>query len=114
MPSSYNTGSKNIFVNATQARADTRNNVVVHGEIRSIESEVFSNIDSGVLFANIISSTTMTNSNVYYHVWNGTVTDPTKLDQINYVKKYFTDLGYGVAILTNTSSNNTITWNISW
>ena len=38
MPSHYNTGSKNIFVNATQARADSRNNVVVHGEIRSIES----------------------------------------------------------------------------
>ena len=114
MPSHYNTGSKNIFVNATQARADSRNNVVVHGEIRSIESEVFSNIDSGVLYANIISSTTMTNSNVYYNVWNGTQTDPTKLDQINYVKKYFTDLGYGVNITTNTSSNNTISWNVSW
>ena len=56
----------------------------------------------------------MTNSNVYYYVWNGTVTDPTKLDQLNYVKKYFTDLGYGVDIKTNTSSNNTITWNVSW
>ena len=77
-------------------------------------AKVFSNIDSGVLYANVVSSTTMTNSNVYYYVWNGTVTDPTKLDQINYVKKYFTDLGYGVAIKTNTSSNNTITWNISW
>ena len=75
--------SKNIFVNATQARADSRNNVVVHGEIRSIESEVFSNIDAGVLYANVVSSTTMTNSNVYYNVWNGTVTDPTKLAQIN-------------------------------
>ena len=114
MPSHYNTGRKNIVVIATQARADSRNNVVVHGEIRSIESEVFSNIDSGVLYANIVSSTTMTNSNVYYNVWNGTQTDPTKLDQINYVKKYFTDLGYGVNITTNTSSNNTITWNVSW
>ena len=92
MPSHYNTGSKNIFVNATQARADSRNNVVVHGEIRSIESEVFSNIDSGVLYANVVSSTTMTNSNVYYYVWNGTVTDPTKLQHINYGKKKFQKL----------------------
>ena len=28
----------NIFVNATQARANTRNNVVIHGEIKTIES----------------------------------------------------------------------------
>ena len=80
----------NIFVNATQARANSRNNVVIHGEIKTIESEVFANIDSGVLYANVVSSSTMTNSNVYYYVWNGTTTDPTKLDQINYVKKYFT------------------------
>ena len=104
----------NIFVNATQARTNTRNNVAIHGEIKTIESAVFSNIDAGYLYANIVSSSTMTNSNVYYNVWNGTTTDPTKLDQINYVKKYFTDLGYGVSILTNSSSNNTITWNVSW
>tara|TARA_Y100001937_G_C7023774_1_gene286749 strand:- start:28 stop:357 length:330 start_codon:yes stop_codon:yes gene_type:complete len=103
-----------IFTNATQARKDSRNNSVIHSEIRSIESAVIANIDSGVLYANVISSTTMTNSNVYYNVWNGVTTDPTKLDQLNYVKKYFVNLGYGVDILTNTSSNNTITWNLSW
>ena len=104
----------NIFVNATQARTNTRNNVVIHGEIKTIESEVFANIDAGVLYANVVSSSTMTTSNVYYYVWSGSTTDATKLDQINYVKKYFVDLGYGVSILTNSASNNTITWNISW
>jgi len=104
----------NIFVNATQARANSRNNTVIHGEINAIESEVFANIDAGILYANVVSGSTMTNSNVYYSVWNGTNTDPTKQDQLKYVKKYFTDLGYGVSILTNSSSNNTITWNVSW
>jgi hypothetical protein len=47
-------------------------------------------------------------------VWNGISTDPTKLDQLNYVKKHFEDLGYGVSVTTNSSSNNTIDWNISW
>lgn len=103
-----------IFTTATQARKDSRNNSVIHNEIRAIESKVIANIDSGVLYANVISSTTMTNSNVYYNVWNGITTDPTKLDQLNYVKKYFVNLGYGVDILTNSSSNNTITWNLSW
>ena len=56
----------------------------------------------------------MTTSNAYYNAFNGITTDPTKLDQINYVKKHFVDLGYGVSITTNTESNNTIVWNISW
>lgn len=108
-----NSNSTNLF-DATQARKDTRNNSVIHSEVTALESAVIANIDAGVLFANIISSTTMTNSNVYYNVWNSVTTDPTKLDQLNYVKKYFEDRGYGVSVVTNTSSNNTISWNISW
>jgi len=104
----------NIFVNATQARKDTRNNSVIHAEVTAIENKVLSNVDSGLLYANVSSMTEMTNSNVYYNVWNGISTDPTKLDQLNYVKKHFEDLGYGVSVTTNSSSNNTIDWNISW
>ena len=111
---SYSGGSNNIFTNATQARKDTRNNVVVHGEITTLESKVLANIDAGVLYANVSSNTTMTTSNVYYNVWNRITTDPTKLDQLNYVKNHFVNLGYGVSVTTNTSSNNTIVWNISW
>jgi|TARA_R110001606_G_scaffold396590_1_gene571001 hypothetical protein len=104
----------NIFVNATQARKNTRNNSVIHGEIRAVENVVLANVDAGVLYANISANTTMTTSSTYYNVYNSITTDPTKLDQINYVKEYFVDLGYAVSILTNSSSNNTITWNISW
>jgi nitrous oxide reductase len=56
----------------------------------------------------------MTDSNAYYFVYNGVTSDPTKLDQINYVKNYFVDLGYGVNITTNAATNATIQWNISW
>jgi hypothetical protein len=104
----------NIFVNATQARLNTRNNSVIHAEVRSIENEVLSNIDAGVLYANVSSGTSMTDSNAYYFVYNGVTSDPTKLDQINYVKNYFVNLGYGVSITTNAISNSTIQWNISW
>jgi len=98
----------NIFVNATTARRDTRNNSIIHSEIRSIEAAVLANIDAGVLYANVNSNTTMTD------VYNGVTNDATKLDQVNYVKDYFTGLGYGVSILTNTTTEDTITWNISW
>ena len=104
----------NIFVNATTARRDSRNNSVIHSEVRSIESAVLANIDVGTLYANVGNSTTMTSNVSYYNVWNGVTTDPTKLDQINYVKDYFVNLGYAVYIGTNSTSNNTITWNISW
>ena len=56
----------------------------------------------------------MTNSNVYYNVHNGVTTDATKKDQLDYVKKYFKDLGYGVNIVTDPSANTNLQWNISW
>jgi hypothetical protein len=104
----------NIFVNATTARRDSRNNSVIHGEVRSIETAVLANIDAGILYANVTSGTTMTGNVSYYNAWNGVTDDSTKLDQINYVKDYFVNLGYAVYIGTNSTSNNTITWNISW
>jgi len=104
----------NIFVNATQARTNTRNNSVIHGEVRAIEGAILSNIDAGVLYANVSSGTTMTDSNVYYKVYYGVTEDRTKLDQIDYVSKYFTDRGYAVKIKQNSVTTDTITWNISW
>lgn len=102
-----------VFVNATQARKDTRNNSVIHAEVRSIEQTVLANIDAGVLYANVSAGTAMTTSNAYYLVYVGVSNDPTKTDQLNVVKNYFTNLGYGVNITTN-DSNSTIQWNISW
>lgn len=102
-----------IFINATQARRDTRNNSVIHAEVRSIEQAVLANVDAGVLYANVSLGTTMTTSNAYYFVHTGVTTDPTKSDQLNVVKNYFNNLGYGVNITTN-DVNSTIIWNISW
>lgn len=104
----------NIFVNATTARSNSRNNSVIHSEVRSIESAILANVDSGVLYANVTSNTTMTSNVAYYNVWNGVTEDPTKLDQMNYVKDYFVNLGYGVNVGVNATSNNTITWNVNW
>lgn len=104
----------NIFINATQARKDTRNNVTVHGEVRAIESSVLANVDAGVLYANVSSGTTMTTSNAYYKAYYGITNDRVLVDQIDYVTTYFTDLGYGVKITENASTGDTIQWNISW
>ncbi len=102
-----------IFINAKTARTSTRNNTVIHNEVTAIENAVYANVDAGILYANVNNST-MTNSNVYYYVWNSVTTDPTKLDQLNYVKKYFTDLGYGVSLATDPNNATALQWNISW
>lgn len=102
-----------IFINATTARSKTRNNTVIHGEVTAIENAVYANVDAGVLYANV-NTTTMTTSNVYYNVWNSIATDPTKLDQLNYVKNYFSELGYSIEIVSNPSANTNLQWNISW
>jgi len=105
-----------IFINAATARADTRNNVVIHGEITTIEEAVLVNVAAGILYANVANVSVMTyiSSNVYYNVWNGITTDTAKLDQLNYVKDYFTNLGYGINIATSSLSNTSIQWNLSW
>ena len=102
-----------IFINAKTARSSTRNNTVIHNEVTAIENAVYANVDAGILYANVNNST-MTNSNVYYYVWNNITTDPTKLDQLNYVKNYFAKLGYGVSIITNPNDATALQWNISW
>ena len=104
----------NIFINATQARKDTRNNSVIHSEVRAIEGAVLANVDAGVLYANVTSGTEMTDSNVYYKAYYGITDNRTVVDQIDYVSQYFTNMGYGVKILENASTGDTITWNISW
>jgi len=102
-----------VFINAAQARRDTRNNSVIHAEVRSIEHAVLSNVAAGVLFANVTANTAMTTSNVYYFAHVGVSNDATILDQLDTVKRYFTHLGYGINITTN-ENTATIRWNVSW
>lgn len=103
-----------IFTNASTARKDTRNNVVIHNEVRSIEGAVLANIDAGVLYANVNTGTTMTDSNAFYNAYFNITTDATRADQVNYVAQYFKDLGYNVKITQNQSTTDTLVWNIAW
>ena len=50
----------------------------------------------------------------FYSVWQGLATDRAKLDQINQVTKYFENLGYTIDIRTNTSTDKTFKWTISY
>lgn len=101
-----------IFVTATTAREKTRNNVLIHSEITSIENAVFAAIHQGVLSA-VINDTVFTTNSTYYFTWNNTISDPTKLDQLNFVTRYFTNLGYSIN-LTPVPNVARLQWNIFW
>ena len=53
-------------------------------------------------------------STSYFSAWQGNVDDEAKRDQMNEVKKYFTNLGYTAERVTNTLTGRTFKWQITW
>lgn len=101
-----------IFVTATTAREKTRNNVLIHSEITSIENAVFAAIEQGILSTSV-NDTEMTTDSTYYYAWNNIVPNATKLDQLEFVRRYFTNLGYSISIVPNSVAAK-LQWNIFW
>lgn len=63
-----------------------------------------------------VGATTAANpgSVTYFSVWQGNTADRAKLDQINQVSTYFENLGYTIDIKTNTITNKTFEWIVSY
>lgn len=104
----------NIFINAAKARENTRNNTVVHSEVRALENEVLVSIEAGELSVTVTSGTGMTDNTEYYKAYYSIIDDRAMVDQIDYVSKYFRDLGYGIRLGVNHATGNTLAWTISW
>ena len=129
------------FLIATEARAKSRNDLVVFAEIRSIEEAIISAVTEGGWSAVDVTGTTMTwpeytgsvaddvlkvanavepteeqyNEAVYYYgVWTGTEDNRAKNSQMNTVINYFTDLGYSIDRIVNSTTGETFRWVISW
>jgi hypothetical protein len=65
------------------------------------------------LVAGVYSITNPTSVD-YYIVWQGSATDRAIQNQMNQVIKYFSDLGYKIERLTNTSTSRTFKWYVYW
>ena len=50
----------------------------------------------------------------YFNCWQGNVASRPKTDQMNQVINYFQQLGYTIERVTNTSTNKTLKWVISY
>ena len=103
-----------VFIDATTARRRTRNSTLVLNEIRALEANVLTQVDAGNLTVSVSTGTTITSGVPYYQAYNGVTTDANKSDQINVVKKHFTDLGYTVSISNNSTTGKTLIWTITW
>jgi hypothetical protein len=103
-----------IFINATEARKQTRDSVIVLNEVRAIEANVLTQVDAGNLDVTVSTGTTITSGTTYYQAYNNITSNTTLTDQISTVKKYFTDKGYSVNISTNSGTGNTLQWKIKW
>ena len=60
------------------------------------------------------TSATNPSSVDYFSVWQGVTSDRAKTDQMNQVISYFQNLGYTISRLTNTATNKTFKWVISY
>ena len=111
---SYSSSGGDIFINATEARKQSRDSVIVLNEVRALESNVLTEVNAGNLEVTISTGTTITNGTTYYQAYNNITSNTTLTDQISTVKKYFTDKGYSINISTNAGTGNTLQWKIKW
>lgn len=113
-----------IFPNAEQARKGSRNNLVIHREIRHIEEAILDAIDDGLLTVSITDSV-MTlagtsdepgSGRAYFTAWMADAIDADRAltDQMNNVLIYFKDLGYSIIRKSNGSNAVTFKWEILW
>mgnify|MGYP006083466867 CR=1 FL=1 len=70
------------------------------------------NADLGLIAGT--STATNPDSVSYYQVLQGVTSDRAKTDQMNQVISYFQNLGYTISRLTNTATNKTFKWVISY
>lgn len=113
-----------IFPNAEQARNGSRNNVVVHREIRHIEEAILDAIDDGLLAVEVTDSVmTLAGTNespgsgrAYYASWiaDAQAADRALTDQMNNILIYFKDLGYSIIRKSTGSGAVTFKWEIMW
>jgi len=103
-----------VFITAAQARKNSLDDNLIHAEVRDLETAVLEAVDNNDLGVTITNGTTMTANAIYYNAYFNITNDPGTRAQVEAVEQYFLNLGYGVDILQNTVTGNTIKWTISW
>ena len=104
----------NTFYDAQDARHRSLNSVIIHTEVSDIETSIITQVQSGNLNVQVSSGTTMTTSNAYYNAYYGVTNDATKVAEVQTVEQHFYNLGYNIRVTVNTTTTDTLVWNINW
>jgi hypothetical protein len=132
-----------VMLTAKQARAKTLNDLIIFNEVRDIEEAILRAASEGEFSSVVLTGTMMTgliadtgstesldafvttprfelaandgaSSQVYYNIWQGTMSHRAKEVQMNTVVQYFTDLGYQIERRTNATTGYTFKWVVYW
>lgn len=102
------------FYDAQDARYQSLNSVTIHTEVSALETAIITEVQSGNLSVQVNNGTTMTTSNAYYNAYYGVTNDATKVAEVQTVEQHFYNLGYNIRVSINTTTEDTLVWNINW
>lgn len=108
------------MLTAAQARAKSRNDIIIFNEIRDIEDAILNAANQGEL-ETTVSGTTMTDTDTgistsreYFKAWQGSFPNRAKEQQMATVIEYFINLGYQIDRRVNPSTGDTFRWLVYW
>lgn len=101
-------------INSETANLISNSDLIVFDEIVAISRKILTQSIAGEIVAVIDTGTTMTDDTAYYDVWSDITQDRKKKEQMDSVISYFGKHGYSIIRRLNTTTNNTIVWEINW
>ena len=102
------------FYDAQDARYQSLNTIIIHTEVADIETSILTEVQAGNLSVKVDGGTPMTSNVSYYNAYYGVTNDPAKVAELQTVEQHFYNLGYNIRINTNTTTDNTLVWNVNW
>jgi hypothetical protein len=109
-----------IMLTASQARAKSRNDLIIFNEIRAIELSILTAAGDGDLSVEItgtlMTSTTddIATAREYFRAWQGSLPNRAKEQQMANIVEYFYGLGYQIDRRVNGSTGDTFKWVVYW
>lgn len=108
------------MLTASQARAKSRNDIIIFNEIRAIELAILTASGEGDLSVEV-TGTTMTSTadgialaRDYFKAWQGSIPNRVKEQQMANIVDYFYGLGYQIDRRVNGSTGDTFKWSVYW
>lgn len=109
-----------IMLTASQARAKSRNDIIIFNEVRAIELAILTASGEGDLNVEV-TGTTMTSITIeiasardYFKAWQGSIPNRSKEQQMSSIVDYFYGLGYQIERRVNGSTGDTFKWVVYW